>query len=159
MSPSSRLPKMPQLTPKESLKNSSVLLVRRKISFINWFINISFISFNILLVNDFYDIVYISDMQINSPPSKHEQRELRLQQQQLLMQHHQQQLMEQQKKQREIEEEKITKHVEEWAPLKDRLEMSDDLSVQLKAVEELLEIAKSEDIVPAVCLSLFFFYY
>eukprot|EP00026_Physarum_polycephalum_P000206 Phypoly_transcript_00206.p1 GENE.Phypoly_transcript_00206~~Phypoly_transcript_00206.p1 ORF type:complete len:1084 (-),score=223.80 Phypoly_transcript_00206:91-3342(-) len=122
-SPSSRLPKMPQLAPRESLKNSSVLLFSRK----------------------------ISDMSIGPPrePSKQEQRELRAQQNQLLMQHYQQQLAEQQHKQRELEEEQLHRHAEHWAPLREHL-CNQDLSEQLKGMEELLELVKGEEIVPAV---------
>ena len=66
------------------------------------------------------------------------------------MQHHQQQLFEQQRKQREIEAEQLLRHAERWAPLRDRLR-GHDLSEQVKAIEELLELVKGEEIVPAVC--------
>jgi hypothetical protein len=82
--------------------------------------------------------------------TKQDPREMRAQQAQLIMQHHQQQLLEQQRKQRELEAEQLQRHAEQWAPLRECL-CSQDLSEQLKGMEELLELVKGEEIVPAVC--------
>lgn len=68
-----------------------------------------------------------------------------------LLQQHQQELKEQEERQKQLQQEKLQNHMMKWGYLSDGLQ-SDDLSTQLKTMEELLELSKTESIVPAVII-------
>ncbi len=101
------------------------------------------------------DNEYEVDNQTITPTTASAKKQKHRQEQEQQIQEFQEQLRQQQQKQKQQEEDQRQQYMEHWAPLRTKLECG-ELDTQVEAVQSLLEVVKSEDVVPAVCYYIVF---